>query len=75
MTVLAGCGGEGGCAGVHSHTPSWENYFKIMQFLTRNGVYTPNFGLNIRIHTPFVKFLKLASDLFQKSAPGLRMLP
>ena len=41
------------------------NYFKIMQFFTRNWVYTPNFGLKIRIFLrftpPFVKTLKFAT--------------
>ena len=44
-------GGRG--RGVRSHRPSWANYFKIMQILTRNWVYTPDFGL--KICTPFVK--------------------
>ena len=35
--------------GVRTHPPSWTNDFKIMQFFTRNWVYTPNFGLQIRI--------------------------
>ena len=42
--VRNGGGGERG-AGVHS---SWANYFKIMQFFTRNWVFTPNFGLKIK---------------------------
>ena len=50
--------------------PSWANYFKIMQFFTRNWVYTPNFGLKIRIFLRFpphfVKTLKFVSS-FQKS--------
>ena len=45
-----------------------------MQFFTRNWVYTPNFGLKIRIFLRFTphfekKNLKFASP-FQKSAYG-----
>ena len=45
-----------------THPNSLANYFKIMQFFMRNWVYTPNFGLKIRIFLrlapPFVKTLK-----------------
>ena len=48
-------------AGVANTPHSWADY-KIMQFFTRNWVYTPNFGLKIRIFlrfaSPFVKTLK-----------------
>ena len=46
-----------GVPGMASHHVSWANYFKIMQFFTRHWVYTPNFGLKIRIkiHTPLLK--------------------
>ena len=47
-----------------SHTPSWQNYFKIMQFFTRNWVFNPNFGLKVRIFlrftSGFIKFLIFA---------------
>ena len=33
--------------------PSCAKYLKIMQIFTRNGVYTPDFGL--KMSTPFVK--------------------
>ena len=33
--------------------PSWTNYLKVMQFFTRNLVYTPNFGYKITI---FIRF-------------------
>ena len=56
-------GGGGGAM----HPPSWGNYFKIMQFFTRNWLLTPNFGLKIRIFwrfaSPFVKTLKFAPPL------------
>ena len=38
-----------GLQGVRSQPPSSANYVKIMQFFTRNGVYTLNFDLKIRI--------------------------
>ena len=34
-----------GVQGLRPHLHSWANYFKIMQFFTRNWVYAPNFGL------------------------------
>ena len=43
---------QSGC-GVRTHPLSWANYFKIMQFFTRNWVYTPNFGLKIRFFLRF----------------------
>ena len=50
--------------GLRRHPASWANYFKIMQFFTRNWVYTPNFGLKIGIlykFTPYcVKYLNFA---------------
>ena len=42
-----------GLQGVRSQPPSSANYVKIMQCFTRNGVYTPNFGLKIRIFLIF----------------------
>ena len=33
-----------GCRGWNRTPTSWANYFKIMKFFTRNGVYTPNFA-------------------------------
>ena len=59
----------GGGAVVRSHSPSWANYFKIMQIFTRNLVYTPNFGL--KFSTPLVKPLN-SHPAFQKSAYGLK---
>ena len=51
-----------GVRGVWSHPTGWANYFRIMQFFTRNCVYTPNLGLKIgifwRFASPFVKLLK-----------------
>ena len=48
---------------LRSHSPTSTNYFKIMQFFTRNWVYTPNFGLKIGI------FLRFAPPV-EKSAYG-----
>ena len=54
-------GSRGGVRGMYP--PSWANYLKIIQFFTRNWLYTPNFGLKIRIFLrfapPFVKTLKI----------------
>ena len=36
VCVCVGRRGGGGGEGVHSHPPSWTNYFKIMQIFTRN---------------------------------------
>lgn len=33
--------------------PSWVNYFKFMQFFTRDRIYTPSFGLKIKIFLRF----------------------
>ena len=72
--------------GPYAGDGGWANYFKIMQFFTRNWVYTPNLGLKItflKIRTPFVKTLTFAPlspappppapppPLFQKSTTGL----
>ena len=74
-TQMGGWGWEGvrrGCI----HTPLAINYFKIMQFCTRNWVYIPNFGLKIRIFLrfapPFVKFLKFASPFSKSLHTGLQ---
>ena len=62
---------RGGGAGGPSHPPSWANYFKIMQILTRNWVYTPDFGL--KISTPFVKPLNShPHPLFKSLRTGLK---
>ena len=45
--------GRGEGAGCANAPPTWANYFKIMQIFTRNWVYTPNFGLKIRIFLRF----------------------
>ena len=51
--------------GVRLHPPIWANYFKIMQFFTRNRVYTPNFrlkiGIFLRFATPYLKVCIWAS--------------
>ena len=47
--------------GVAVAPPSWTNYFKIMQFVTRNWVYTHNHGLLIRF------FLRVASPSVKKA--------
>ena len=51
--------------GVRSHPASWTNYFKIMQFFTRN---TPNFGLKIRI---FLRFASPPPPLKSMGLPGM----
>ena len=61
---------------MQTQPPSWANYLKIMQFFTRNWVYTPNCGLKIRIflrfaspshpHPPaFVKTLQFATPFLR----------
>ena len=56
---------------VGMRSPSWADYFKIMQFFTRNWAYTPNFGLKIRIFLrfvpPFVKPLN-SHPIFQEES-------
>ena len=54
--MQARTGGGGGGEG-EGEGEGEANYFKIMQCFTTNWVYTPNFGLKIRI------FLKFASPL------------
>ena len=50
--------------GMQTHRTNWANYFNIMPFCNRNWVYTPNFGLKIRIFLrfapPFVRPFKFA---------------
>ena len=69
----------GGGAWLRKHSPSWAIYFKMMQFFTRNWVYTPSFWhknqnfLNIRTSstpspTPFVKPFN-AHPFAQRSTP------
>ena len=56
-----------GGAGVRSHPANWANYFKLMQFLSRNWVYTPNFGLKVGI---FLRFTLPPPPSVEKSADG-----
>ena len=46
----------GGGGGVQMYNPFWANYFKIMQFLTPNSLYTPNFCPQIGIFLAFAPF-------------------
>ena len=55
--------------------PSCANYFKILQFQTRNWVYIPNQNRDfLKIRIPCVKYLKFAPP-FQKSAYGPAIRP
>ena len=53
-----------GGPGVQMHPPSWANYFKIMQFFTRNLSLDSSFWSQhrdfLKSRTPRVKYLKFA---------------
>ena len=77
-TYVRGCGWEGVArsANASPRTPTplpafWVNYFKIMQFSTRNRIYTPNFGPKTKIFLRFsphsAKYLKFTPRFLKVS--------